>query len=158
LVQKNFIFLKIFDFLEWFIGFSDAEATFSFGVRTSNSFGFTFKILLHIDDLQVLLYIQKNLGFGVVNSQFKRPVAQFSVNKLEEIAIIVAIFSKNNLNTTKHLNFLTFAKAYRLYMEITSKEARKKIKPQLDKLILTMNNKRTNFNLPISHKIKITSN
>jgi hypothetical protein len=105
-----------------------------------------------------LIFIQKNLGFGTVNSRFKKPVARFGVTKLEEIAIIVAIFYKNNLNTNKHFNFLTFAKAYRLYTEINSREVRKNLKPLLDKLILTMNNKRTDFDLPPSHKIKITTN
>lgn len=85
-------------------------------------------------------------------------MAQFIVTKLEEIAIIVAIFAQNNLNTNKHLNFLTFAKMYGLYMEMDNREARKNIKPELDKLILTINNKRTDFDLPSSHKIKITSN
>lgn len=54
-----------------------AECTFSFRATSLNSFGFTFGILLHIDDLQVLIFIQKNLGFGKVKSGFKRPVAQF---------------------------------------------------------------------------------
>jgi hypothetical protein len=70
----------------------------------------------------------------------------------------VAIFSQNNLNTIKHLNFLTFAKAFLLYTEITRREDRKKLKPELDKLIITINNKRTDFDHPQSHKIKITSN
>ena len=55
------------------------------------------------------------------------------------------------------MDFTILAKAFCLYMENNNREGRQKIKPELDKLILTMNRKRLNFDLPSTHKIHITS-
>nr|YP_009568486.1 hypothetical protein [Drechslerella brochopaga]QBL02566.1 hypothetical protein [Drechslerella brochopaga] len=45
-------------FIEWFRGFTDAEWSFSIK-RDHNSFTFIFRIKLHIDDINVLLFIKK---------------------------------------------------------------------------------------------------
>jgi hypothetical protein len=69
-------------------------------------FQFQFKIKLHIDDLEPLNYIQTTLGIGKVIW-----INNTSDTEKGEIAIILAIFSKYNLNTTKHLNFLDILQA-----------------------------------------------
>lgn len=78
-----------------------------------------FRIILHIDDKAVLMLIQKNLKIGKVSVDLKAYKAIFEVSAQSEIALIIAIFHKFNLNTTKHLNFVDFSKAFRLYVEIT---------------------------------------
>ena len=41
------------------------------------------------------------------------------------------MFSKYNLNSIKHHNFLAFAKAFRLYFESNKHDIRAKLKPLL---------------------------
>ena len=52
---KNSILFK--DFLEWFRGFTDAEACFSVASNNVNNFRFQFLISLHVDDLPLLEFI-----------------------------------------------------------------------------------------------------
>jgi hypothetical protein len=73
------------------------------------------------------------------------------------VGAIIAIFSKYCLNTTKHLNFLAFERAYSIYMKNNSPEGRKESKAIIDEIINEMNNKRTDFYLPSTH-FNITSN
>lgn len=54
------------------------------------------------------------------------------------------------------MNFLTFAQAFLLYDQNTNREYRKHIKPLIVDLISNLNTKRSNFDLPISHKFDIT--
>lgn len=60
------------NFLQWFVGFSDAESTFIINPSikkdkvTISSFSFMFKIALHKDDSAVLRYISSKLGIGKV--------------------------------------------------------------------------------------------
>jgi hypothetical protein len=86
-----------------------------------------------------------------------KPEATFEVNLQSEIAVIVGIFSKYNLNSTKHLNFLDFSRAFLIYMENNSREARSEVKNSIDSIIGNMNSTRSNFNLPEDHEINITS-
>lgn len=93
-----------------------------------------------------------------------KPETTFEVNLQSEIAVIVGIFSKYNLNSTKHLNFLDFSRAFLIYMENNSREARSEVKNTIDSVIGNMNSTRSNFNLlrsaPVGeedHEINITS-
>ena len=59
-------------FLEWLVGFTDAEGNFNISLRnfknnSYNSLVLTFQIGLHIDDLEVLKFIQKNLQCGKIS-------------------------------------------------------------------------------------------
>lgn len=60
------------DFLNWFVGFSDAEANFFINPLLKKDkftiyiFSFMFKITLHRDDEMVLRYINSKLGIGGV--------------------------------------------------------------------------------------------
>jgi hypothetical protein len=96
------------------------------------------------------------LHIGVIRKDLKDPVASYRVSGLKEIAIVIAIFKKFNLNSTKHLNFLKFEKAFKLYMENISKEGRNTIKPIITNLKEGMNTLQTDFNRPEDHKIVIT--
>lgn len=118
-------------------------------------FSFNFVIGLHLDDKDTLEFISNTLGFGkiIVNSK----EARFTVNTQRDVAVIIEIFSKYCLNTTKHLNFLAFERAYNTYMENNNPEARKKSKIVIDKIISEMNSKRTDFYLSPTH-YNITTN
>lgn len=54
------------EFIEWFRGFTDAEGCFQiYEAAKGSSFGFTFGIWLHVDDIAVLEYIKDNLHMVV---------------------------------------------------------------------------------------------
>lgn len=141
-------------FIEWFVGFSDAEGSFDFLRKKSrNTYVFRFRISLHLDDIAVLNYIKDNLGIGRVSRDNNNCV--FIVDKLLEIKPIIEIFKQRSLNTTKQLNFLSFKEAYLLY---TNSEFNEELCYKLEHLRSGMNRKRTDFNLPNDHKYYITPN
>lgn len=146
---------KIFFF---FFFFTDAEATFGF--RTDNesgSYKFEYKIGLHHYDLKVLHYIRDTLNIGNVYPSKDKTTASFSVVSKDALKVLIAIFAKYNLNTTKHLDFLAFTSAYELYTQDKSRIARLKLKPTLDKISNTMNSKRVDFNLDPSHSLNVSA-
>ena len=106
------IFLKKYTLNEG-KGFTDAEGCFHIYKRRGREF--RFSIGLHIDDKAALEYIYDNLQIGKVKLNIKENVVTYNVIANEEIAILIELFSKFNLNTNKHLNFLVFQEAYQLY-------------------------------------------
>lgn len=101
------------NFLEWCRGLVDGEGTFIVRPQYTYAFKFTFKIGLHVDDVNLLHFIHKSLGFGGV--WIGKSVAVFKVESIKDIRKIIDIFTDRPLNTTKHLNFVDFPKAYELY-------------------------------------------
>lgn len=86
-----------------------------------------FRMDLHIDDAPALEYIKTTfplpalargggewvwdlfITFLAIGAATKSAI--FTIFSREDISIILAIFSKYSLNSSKHLNFLAFAKA-----------------------------------------------
>lgn len=101
------------DFLEWFRGFTDAEGSFVVRKVGDKYYLFSLLINLHPDDVNTLIHIKETLGFGDVKVNGR--LAVLRVNKQEDIKLIIEIFNEFPLNTTKHLNFLCFKKAWELY-------------------------------------------
>lgn len=99
-------------FYEWFSGFSDAEG--SFYIAISRSCAFRFQINLHKDDLAVLYYIHKTLGFGEVRSY--KDYSSFTVTRLKDITLLLKIFALYPLQGSKWLNYKDFLKAFELYV------------------------------------------
>ena len=116
-------------------------------------FFFFFQVKLHVDDHNVLEFIQKYLGIGRV--YVSNNEASFVVTIKEEIKLIIDIFSESSLNTTKHLNFLAFKKAFELY---TNKNylSREDLNKEINLLKNSMNSKRSDFEMPNSHQVLIT--
>lgn len=101
------------DFLEWFRGFTDAESSFVVRKVGDKYYLFYLLINLHPDDVNTLIHIKETLAFGDVKVNGR--LAVLRVNKQEDIKLIIEIFNEFPLNTTKHLNFLCFKKAWELY-------------------------------------------
>lgn len=143
------------EFLEFFRGFTDGEGSFSINQIGEFNFQFAFKIRLHLDDKDVLILIQKSLGVGQVRTYGKSAI--FVISNLKDLQIIIDIFSQTSLNTTKHLNFLDFKKAYELWVKGVED---KKDKAELCESILIfknkMNSKRSSFLFEESHVIRVT--
>jgi hypothetical protein len=68
-------------------------------LRRQDSYSFKFQINLHVDDLEVLYFIQKTLGMGKV--YINGTAAMFCVRNQQDVAKIIEIFSKYPLNTFK---------------------------------------------------------
>lgn len=150
-VQFSHISPQPEEFIDWFRGFVDAEGCFLIVHRKGNTFEFEFSIKLHVDDKAVLEYILSKLNVGVVRVNSHDASVTYKVTNQKQLAVIIDLFSKYNLNTTKHLNFLAFAKAYNLDMTRKSPIERGTIRPVLLDLKNSMNSKRTNFDMPKDH-------
>lgn len=91
-------------FLQWFVGFSDAEGTFIINTKNNSEVHFCFKLTLHIDDSAVLFLIKDKLGIGVVS--FKGNTCTFSVHSFQLIVeVLLPIFDKYPLLTHKQLDY-----------------------------------------------------
>lgn len=66
------------DFYDWFVGFCDAEASFAVNPRKDKPsvINFSFRIELHIKDIQVLYFIKEKLGCGTVVTSNNRNSAR----------------------------------------------------------------------------------
>jgi hypothetical protein len=116
LPNKNFYIDK--NFIEWLVGFVDAEGNFNISLKNFkdnnyNSLVLTFQIGLHIDDLEVLKFIQKNLGCGKISISGNK--CNFFVNdRASLINIIIPVFNFIELKSSKYNQFLVFEKAVNL--------------------------------------------
>ena len=134
------------NFFEWLSGFTDAEGHFYIAI-TNKTVSFRYQINLHKDDVDTLYFIQKFLGLGEV--RFYRNYVSFTVTRLKDIGLIIDIFNKYPLQSTKWLNFKDFSLAYS-YVGIKPIEEIIKIKNN-------MNRSRSDFNIPKNKVINITS-
>jgi hypothetical protein len=140
-------------FYEWLCGITDGEGTFYICRKKGGStFEFNYLIGLHVDDINMLYFIKEVLGTGKVTTYGK--VARFSTASIGGVAKIISIFSEYPLNSTKLLNFFAFKKAYELYI---SSKSKKEVAESINELKNTMNNQRTDFQMPTDYKPKITS-
>jgi LAGLIDADG endonuclease len=102
------------NFLNWFVGFTDGEGNFTIGVN-KNNVSFTFNIEVHIDDIQSLEEIKKNLKVGYIMKLKTKNNVRYTVKKLDHIKnVIIPIFSKYNLCTIKALSFEKFRAAFNI--------------------------------------------
>lgn len=49
------------NFYEWLTGLTDGEGSFNISIRNTQNFSFSFEITMHIDEEDLLKFIQKNL-------------------------------------------------------------------------------------------------
>lgn len=145
------------EFYQWFVGFSDGESSFQIQVRYTDAsktivrgINFSFTIALHVDDLAILQFIKDKLGIGNIAVKGSGDVCVFTVTNKEGLYMLLSIFDKYNLNTTKYLDYLDFRKAFLLYHERDIKEYNRdknKIKDQIVELKNGMNSQRTFFDM-----------
>jgi hypothetical protein len=147
-------------FLEWFVGFTDAEGCFVINPflkknqLSISSFVFMFKITLHKDDEKVLRIIKDRLRIGGVRRYKDECI--FTITKQKEISILISIFDKFNLNTSKYLDYLDFKEAYFLYFDRGPNLKPDSIKDRILGLKFNMNTNRILFDRPENSKIVIT--
>ena len=120
-------------------------------LRTRDGYGFKFQIQLHIDDINILYFIQSKLDIGKV--YITGSAARFVVTNLDDTSKIIDIFSRYPLNTTKLLNFLYFKKAFYKSSRLKTQE----ILDTTENIRMGMNTLRRNFTMPTSYSVRLTS-
>lgn len=92
-------------FLEWFIGFSEGEGSFTLAKRGDMSFVVTQSTA----DIQSLNYIKDNLGFGkVIQQSAKQKTHRFIVQDFNNLFLICLLFNGNMVFPTRKARFLSF--------------------------------------------------
>jgi len=96
-------------FLEWFIGFTEGDGSF---IVSKNKV--YFDITQNLNDVQVLYYIKKELGFGKVlfRTVKDRNVAVFYVTSKENFTRLMAIFNGNLSTKYKKEQFRVWLDTY----------------------------------------------
>ena len=99
-------------FLQWLVGITDGDGSFSI-LRQGDKWNLTFKISQSSYNLRVLYYIKKQLRKGSVSVESNRNMASFRIRDRKTIGnLIIPIFAKYPLLTTKYFNFDKFKQAY----------------------------------------------
>jgi len=120
-------------FLVWLIGFTEGDGSFIVVKRG----GLQFVISQSSSDLQVLLYILKNLGFGQVIQQSKKnKTHRFIIQDIKHIMMICLLFNGNMVFFTRNAKFLIFLAAYNL---IALRRNLDSVVPIMDTILPTLN-------------------
>lgn len=123
--------------LEWLVGFSEAESLFFISAQGNLS----FRIKLHYDDRDTLVYIKKllsrlaNIEVGIIIDSKNKHESYLSVNKINDILyIIIPIFSKYYFTTTKYLDLQDFKAAAEI-IKVSMQENRKLSNLELNEIL-----------------------
>ena len=109
------------NFINWLVGFSDAEANFNISLKglqgnKYNSLNLKFQIDLHKNDLYVLEYIRDKLNCGSISKSGDK--CNYFVNDQKSlINVILPIFHTVELKSSKYFQFLVFKKAVNLLID-----------------------------------------
>ena len=96
------------NFLEWFIGFTEGEGSFTIAKRGDLS----FVITQSTTDIECLNFIKDNLGFGkVIKQSIKSNTHRFVVQDIRNLVLICNLFNGNMVFPTRNARFLTFLSA-----------------------------------------------
>lgn len=148
-------------FIEWLVGFIDAEGNFTIRVRDNTpSIGFVFKIDLHSDDRAILDYICNRLQIGQTGVYDSGAVARWSVSDFKGLSKLIGIIDLRSLNTSKYLDYLKWKEAINLWRKAvesgTDPTQKLAIRADILNLKASMNkNRNTFFPIP-GHKINIS--
>ena len=99
-------------------GFTDGEGSFIIRVNKNSTHKLNwavsaiFRIGLHLEDLPLLLSVQKFFGgVGSITKDLKNDLAYFTVNKLDDITnVIIPHFNTYTLLSKKQLDFVLWSK------------------------------------------------
>lgn len=102
------------EFLEWLIGFTEGDGSFTLSSRNIPIFVITQSTL----DVKVLNYIQQNLGFGNVMKQGPK-TSRFVVKDKANLELLVHLFNGNLVFPLKQSSFALFLEAFNKRLEGT---------------------------------------
>jgi hypothetical protein len=99
-------------FYQWLVGFTDGAGSFSI-VRQNNKWSLTFKLSQSTYNLRVLHFIKTQLKAGNIYVEKEGSHAHFIIRDCKLIeSIVLPIFDKYPLLTTKQFNYNKFKDAY----------------------------------------------
>lgn len=114
-------------FEQWLVGITDGDGTFFISYQ-KGKWNLVYKIALSRYNLRLLFYIKKQLGFGSVTKDNKK--GQFFIRDRKVIEkIILPIFDKYSLLTSKQFNYIKFKQALCILndINITTEEKNRKL-------------------------------
>lgn len=95
-------------FLEWFIGFTEGEGSFTVAKRGDLAFVVTQSTM----DIECLNFIKDNLGFGkVIKQSIKNNTHRFVVQDIKNLIILCNLFNGNMVFPTRDAKFMIFLSA-----------------------------------------------
>jgi hypothetical protein len=94
-------------FLEWLVGFSEGDGSFTVSSRGTS----IFVITQGTNDIQILEYIKNTLGFGRVIKQGPN-TSRFVVEDIASVALLIALFNGNLVFPLKQASFALFLEAF----------------------------------------------
>lgn len=104
--------IKNIRFKEWLVGFTDSHGTFSIA-HQNGKWSLVYKIAQSRYNLRALFYIKKQLGVGSITKDNTK--GQFFIRDRKKLqAVILPIFDKYPLLTSKQFNYLRFKQAFNI--------------------------------------------
>ena len=126
------------EFEQWLVGFTDGNGNFSI-TNQGDKWGLSFKLAQSSYNYRGLNYIKKNLGVGSITRDGNK-VQYFIRNRKFIESILIPIFDKYPLLTSKHFDYIRFKKALYILNDVDiSKEVRGSKLMKLKTLIRPIN-------------------
>ena len=113
-------------FEQWLVGFTDGDGNFSI-TSQGDKWGLSFKLAQSRYNLRVLYFIKKELGVGSVTRDGTKGQYFIRDRKLIE-SILVPIFDKYPLLTTKYFDYIKFKKALSILNNVNMNKEDKNVK------------------------------
>ncbi len=115
-------------FEQWLVGFTDGNGNFSITHQNNcNKWGLSYKLTQSIYNLRILYYVKKQLGVGSVTKDNTKGQLFIRDRKIIE-TVLLPIFDKYPLLTTKHFDFLRFKKALYILNNVNLSKEQKTLK------------------------------
>lgn len=96
-------------FEEWLVGFTDGDGNFSI-TNQGDKWGLSFKLVQSGYNIRVLNYVKKELGVGSITKDGTK-VQYFIRNRKQIESILIPIFEKYPLLTSKYFDYVRFKRA-----------------------------------------------
>lgn len=109
-IKINNIKINNLNINEWLVGITDSNGIFNIYInKNNNKIIFTYKISLIINNIQLLYKIKNYLKIGSIN--YTNNIVIYLINNNNDLLnIILPIFDKYKLLTSKRFNYLLFKK------------------------------------------------
>lgn len=112
-VNKSKYNENIDNFQQWLVGFTDGDGSFTIYRAKEGKWVLFFKLGQSTYNLRILNYIKKQLGVGSIYLEPKNNSGEFRIRDRKSIgSVIIPIFEKYPLLTSKYFEYQKFKKAY----------------------------------------------
>ena len=103
------------NFYQWLVGFTDGDGSFTIYRSKEGKWTLFFKLTQSTYNLRILYYIKTQLGFGSVSVGSDKLKADFRIRDRKTIgSVILPIFDKYPLLTSKYYSYSKFKEAYNI--------------------------------------------